>query len=216
MKRTLLGIVIAVLMLLAATALGLGFIHLTGFPYAADLDALDIPAASGVSREEARANYDAVMKFLSPFSDDAFSLPTFAWSTDGAAHFEDCKVIFNGVYLAGGLAALMLVLIGLFGGYRDRRTLRVSGTATLAIPLLLFAAVAIDFDGAFVLFHTVFFPGATNWIFDAAVDPIITILPAEFFLHCALVIAAFWLLASLLQFMRAPRRQKGLKAYGME
>ena len=205
MRKNLLGILTALLALLAATALGLGFIHLTGFPYSADLGALGIPEASGVPRAEAIANYDAVMAFLSPFSDGEFSLPTLAWSAEGAAHFADCKALFSGVYLAGGLAAVALVLIGLFGGFRDRKTLRVSATATLAIPAALLAAVAIDFDGAFVLFHSVFFPGATNWIFDEAVDPVIAILPAEFFLHCALVIAAFWVLASLLQFVCARR-----------
>ncbi len=217
MKKTLLGILTAVLALLAATALGLGFIHATGFPYSADLSALDIPGAAGIPREEARANYDAVMAYLSPFSETAFSLPSLGWSQEGAAHFADCRAIFSGVYLAGGIAAVALLVIGLLGGYRDRRVLRAGGTATLVIPALLLAAVAVNFDRAFVLFHTVFFPGATNWIFDPAADPIITILPAEFFLHCALVIALFWLIAGAAQ-LAAGRREKakGDKEHGVE
>jgi len=47
---------------------------------------------------------------------------------------------------------------------------------------------AIDFDRAFVIFHTLFFPGKDNWIFDWRMDPIILILPQEFFRNCAILI----------------------------
>ncbi len=205
MKRLLTGLLVAVLVLVCTTALGLGLIHLTDWPYTADLDALDIPASSGVPRDVALDNYRAVIAFLSPFSNTAFSLPTLDWSADGAAHFADCKPIFNGIYGAGAVSLLLFVILARRGALRDRRMLLVSGCATLAIPAALLLAVAVDFDRAFVLFHTVFFPGATNWIFDPAVDPVIEILPETFFLHCALVIAGGWVLASVIQLLCARR-----------
>jgi len=48
---------------------------------------------------------------------------------------------------------------------------------------------ALDFDGLFTGFHQVFFPGKTNWLFDPATDPIICLMPQEFFMNCAILIA---------------------------
>ena len=47
---------------------------------------------------------------------------------------------------------------------------------------------ATDFNRAFVLFHSLFFPGKTNWIFDGRTDPVIWLLPEQFFASCALLI----------------------------
>ncbi|MBQ1385985.1 MAG: DUF1461 domain-containing protein, partial [Erysipelotrichales bacterium] len=42
----------------------------------------------------------------------------------------------------------------------------------------------------FVVFHTIFFPGKTNWIFDWNDDQIIRILPEEFFRNAGILIVA--------------------------
>ena len=55
---------------------------------------------------------------------------------------------------------------------------------------------ALDFDRAFVVFHSIFFPGKDNWIFDWQTDPIILFLPQEFFRNCALLVLALILLWS--------------------
>ena len=47
---------------------------------------------------------------------------------------------------------------------------------------------ALDFDRAFVVFHSLFFPGKDNWIFDWSMDPIILFLPQDFFRNCAILI----------------------------
>lgn len=53
---------------------------------------------------------------------------------------------------------------------------------------------ALDFDRAFTVFHSIFFPGKDNWLFDPATDPVILILPEEFFRSCAILILAAVLL----------------------
>jgi len=208
MKQTLLGLLTAVLVLVAATAICLGLIHLTDQPYLIDLGALNIPERAGITREDALLNYRAVMDYLSPFSKSEFELPTLVWSADGADHFADCKRIFNGLYLLGAVCTAAVTFLAVRGKLRNARLLRVSGAATLAIPLAVMAAVAIDFDRAFVLFHTVFFPGKSNWLFDYDTDPVINILPETFFLHCALVIALGWVIASAVQLAAASRIKK--------
>ena len=73
----------------------------------------------------------------------------------------------------------------------------------------------LDFQRAFVVFHTLFFPGKTNWLFDWRTDPIILFLPEAFFRNCALLILillVFWcavLIAADLWAGRLRRKQAG-------
>ena len=66
-----------------------------------------------------------------------------------------------------------------------------------------------------MVFHTLFFPGKTNWIFDWRTDPIILFLPEAFFRNCALLILlllVFWcavLIAADLWAVRQRRRRAG-------
>lgn len=47
----------------------------------------------------------------------------------------------------------------------------------------------VGFDVAFEAFHAIFFPGKTNWLFDWYEDEIIRVMPQEFFLNCAIIVA---------------------------
>ena len=55
---------------------------------------------------------------------------------------------------------------------------------------LIGALAAVDFDRFFTLFHAIFFPGKDNWLFHPRLDPVILILPQEFFRNCAILILA--------------------------
>jgi len=48
----------------------------------------------------------------------------------------------------------------------------------------------VGFDRAFVAFHSIFFPGKSNWIFNFKTDEIILVMPQEFFMNCVIIIAA--------------------------
>ena len=69
----------------------------------------------------------------------------------------------------------------------------------------------MDFDRAFVVFHALFFPGKTNWLFDPNEDQIINILPQEFFRSCAILIFGILLVgcAALIAFDLARKRGRG-------
>ncbi len=203
------GILFGVLCLLAATAFALALIHISDGFYALNVDLLDIPEKTGYSKNTCLDNYNAIMAFLSPFADIPFSLPDFPFSQGGAQHFYDCKPIFSWVYLLGAASLAAVIIIALCARkIGDMRFLLVSSVSTLAVPCALAAACAVNFDAAFVAFHKVFF---TNdlWLFDVRVDPVLFILPEQFFMNCALFIASFWLLAALVQlfvYRRAARR----------
>ncbi|MDO4565775.1 MAG: TIGR01906 family membrane protein [Oscillospiraceae bacterium] len=201
MKKLLLGIILGLAALSAAVALALGAIHLSEQPYKYCIDALSIEERSGLAREEILDNYRAVMRYLSPFYEGEFSLPSLAFSESGAFHFYECKLIFRAVYLAGALSALLwfIAAFKLKRGKLPAGTLAVSGAATLLLPAALFLGIALDFDRAFVIFHELFF-GNELWIFDYRSDPIINILPQDFFMTCAAVIGAVLLAAAAAQF----------------
>lgn len=206
MKRFFAGLLLALLVLLFTTALGLAFIHISGFPYSADIDRLNISGSSGFSKNEIQLNYDAMLEYLSPFSNENFTLPTMRYSESGSYHFAQCKALFNTVYLFG-FASLLLLLILASVKAVSRKTLRVSAIITIIIPLLIYCAFSINEDRAFVIFHHIFFKGS-SWIFDPKLDELIKILPVEYFVHCAYLLVLFWLVGAAVQFLLSSTKEK--------
>ncbi len=207
-KKILIALVLSVLMLMTSIAIGLGIIHLTDFIYLIDIEALDIPANSGYSRDTVVENYNAVMDYLDPFNTDDFSLPSMAYSDVGAIHFEDCKVIFTNLYIWGAVSFILLTLMLVFLR-RDKLTCRLAGILTLVLPTVVGIAMAVSFDRAFVIFHKLLF-NDMNWIFDPFYDPIITILPEAFFMHCGIFIALCVVLGSVILFLGGRRNNEKL------
>ena len=70
------------------------------------------------------------------------------------------------------------------------------------------ALAAADFDRAFTVFHSVFFPGKDNWIFDQRADPIIGLMPEEFFRNCAILILALLISAATVIIIADLRKKK--------
>ncbi|MBR6513881.1 MAG: TIGR01906 family membrane protein [Clostridia bacterium] len=185
-KKILIALPLALAMLILSIAMGLGIIHLTNFIYYIDIEVLDIPANSGFSRDTILENYHAMMEYLSPFSGGEFHLPSMAYSESGAFHFEECKVIFNRLYLWGAVSFVFVSLMAVF--YRDKFTYRLAGILTLVLPTVTGIGIAVDFERAFVIFHKLLFDNM-DWIFDPRYDEVILILPSEFFMHCGIFIA---------------------------
>ncbi|NLV87242.1 MAG: TIGR01906 family membrane protein [Clostridiales bacterium] len=189
------GLALGILSLFLSTSLGLGFIHASNFPYTRDIKTLNISESSGLSREELLDNYKAATKFLSPFSSGEFHLPSLKYSETGASHFYDCKLIFNAVYILGTVSGLGILFAVMRKKLNNPKILSLGVTVTFLIPAVFISAILVNFDLVFNRFHAFFFKGDT-WIFDPDVDEIINILPADFFMHCAVVIATFWLAAA--------------------
>ena len=73
---------------------------------------------------------------------------------------------------------------------RGFRLSAIAGGALLLTFLTLGILVSLDFDRAFVIFHSLFFPGKDNWLFNPYTDEIILALPSDFFMNCAILIAS--------------------------
>lgn len=163
--------------------------------YYAQIESLELEQSSSLSREEIIEAYDEVLDYCIGASDE-FSAGVLPFSESGSAHFADCRRLFilDLWLFFGSMAAIALLKL-----YRRRHEIpRLLGHGAAfwgaagigAVLLVIGAAAATNFDRAFTMFHLLFFPGEDNWIFDPALDPIITLMPEEFFRNCAIFILA--------------------------
>ena len=172
----------------------------------------------GLPREEIETAYNEMMDFCLGKRED-FSAGVLAFSQSGADHFADVRELFllDLWVLRASLAALLAVLVVCkVKRIRPQRFLgRGPGFWAAAGLGASFLAVgglaALDFDRAFVIFHSLFFPGKDNWIFDWRTDPIILFLPQDFFRNCAVLILALlllWCAALIVADLWAGKRRK--------
>ena len=192
MKRmlSLLCMVCTVLFLLTA-AIGLP-IYIRPFYYA-HIEACDLVRVSGYSETEIRQAYDEVLDYLT-LPGREIGTGVMPHSADGRDHFVDCKGLFdlNAALLlgAGAVLAVLAAMRKKWGPYRLGKRSACFWAAVLSVtaPIMIGCLAALDFDRAFVVFHSLFFPGKTNWVFDWYHDPIIRVLPQVFFRNCAILI----------------------------
>jgi integral membrane protein (TIGR01906 family) len=157
--------------------------------YYHDMESLDIPARAGMSAEDVRLNYDALIGYNMPFAAGELRFPTLPMSDAGRIHFAEVKRIFNIFYLilAVSLAGFLVMAFRLFKK-RRMKFLKLGGIFALAIPAALgLLLAAVGWDASFVLLHQILFDN-DYWIFDSVVDPVILILPDVFFSHCLYMI----------------------------
>lgn len=166
--------------------------------YYFDVDHLNITAMSGLTREEILQNYNVLIDYNSIFGTKVLNFPTLAMSESGRIHFEEVKNVF-GFFEITLIVSGILSLAGIIYRHFKKNPgyLLLSGILTIAIPSALGVLIALNWETVFVLFHKIVFHN-NYWIFDAATDPVITILPDTFFMHCALMILAFVVLGSII------------------
>ena len=187
--------------------------------YYAQIDSLALPQQTGWSEDTIRDAFDEVMDYL--VKDAPFGTGMLKWSESGRAHFADCRGLFrlDFILLGARAAALAVLALALTLGRRSAYRFWGRGPAFWAMAgmlvffLVLAAWALLDFEGLFTAFHTVFFPGKTNWIFDAGTDQIIRILPEAFWARAgALVLglalggaALVTLITELVHWRRTPK-----------
>ena len=83
-----------------------------------------------------------------------------------------------------------------------------------AVCLFPELSAALDFDRAFTVFHSIFFPGKDNWLFDPVADPVILILPEAFFRNCAIAIVTVLLTVCIVLVVTGRKRPSRRSAPG--
>lgn len=161
--------------------------------YYSQARSLELDKATGCSYDTIFEAYDEVMDYLVYGAD--FGTGELSWSEDGKAHFEDCRGLFRLDFAVLALSAIFLIVVLPFCRRGELRQ-RLGHTSFFAalVPTLLLAVAgiwaAISFDGFFTFFHQTLFPGKTNWVFDVSTDPIVLILPYEFWMRAGILIFA--------------------------
>ena len=168
--------------------------------YYFDIDYLGISQSTGLSKDIIIENYNILIQYQSLFYRGELNLPDFIMSTTGRIHFEEVKRIFDIIQIlcitTGVLSAIMV-----YQNHKDKeyRYLKLTTYFSIGIPTILGFLASIDFDKAFVIFHKIAFRN-DYWIFDSETDPVITILPEAFFMHCFMLIIVIVIVMSLICF----------------
>ncbi|MGT2950049.1 hypothetical protein BU202_03150 [Streptococcus cuniculi] len=134
-------------------------------------------------------NFNILLRYLTLPWEQTLSMPNFPSSADGLHHFQQVKWLFH--------LAQAVVLVSLPGFLSFWKHVVKKGYGNLYRPVFVTAAVLpvligifgviIGFDSFFTLFHQILFVGDSSWLFNPNTDPVIYILPAEFFLHSFLL-----------------------------
>lgn len=186
------GIIFTLLFISLAVVITINFRPL----YYLDINLLNIEETSGLTKDVILSNYNALIDYCSPFFQGDLVFPTLSASKSGLIHFEEVKDIFVGFYQLGAITLILGIIIVIQKAKnKDFSYLLVSSITAVVLPLVLALFMMIDFDRSFILFHKLFFEN-DYWLFDPSTDPVITILPDTFFLHCAFMIIFIVILLS--------------------
>ena len=166
--------------------------------YYNDIDKLNIESMSGLSREEIIENYDYLIDYNLSSNVGEFKLPTLTSSKPGKIHFEEVRDIFQNVKLLTIICGVIAIIGGILQiRKRDFKFLRNSSILIIILPVLLAIPIAINFNACFILFHKIMFSN-DYWIFDPQLDPVINMLPEEFFMHMGITILVIMLIVSII------------------
>lgn len=152
--------------------------------YVIDIDKLAILNEVTLSKNELLKNYTELMRYLNYIWVNPLSMSDFPVSESGAFHFYEVKRLFQLNYSVLFITAVPSILFlkkSLKEGTFWQLIRPFSYLLIGLITLLIFMGAA--FDTFFVKFHEVFFNN-DDWLFDPITDPIITVLPQDYFMHC--------------------------------
>ncbi|WP_148880197.1 TIGR01906 family membrane protein [Streptococcus sp. Marseille-P7376] len=182
----------SVLCLLAAAILLT--IYLAWFLYPMEISYFNLPDKVYLKSETIQYNFNILMNYLTnPFS-QKLAMPDFRSSAAGLYHFQAVKYLFH---LAQAVFLLTLPALILFiQKVVKKRFLALYQRSLFILSVLPFVMIClaglIGFNSFFTLFHQVLFMGDNTWLFDPAKDPVIWILPEEFFMHAFILFALLY------------------------
>lgn len=158
--------------------------------YPLEIDWLKLSLQVTITKDELLKNFNILMTYLTNPLSHRLVMPDFHSSASGLKHFHDVKHLFH---LAQAVFVILLYPSWCFlKNSRAEKSLFLHQRAfTLAAILPIIIAVAgllIGFDQFFTLFHEALFPGDSSWLFNPATDPVIWVLPEEYFMHCFIIL----------------------------
>ena len=179
--------------------------------YYLDMKLLHISDASGYAHDVIRKNYDVLIDYNNIWYTGSLNFPDFAMSESGRIHFEEVKKVF-GVFEYGAfvLLPISIILIVLAKKKHIGSVFWAAGIFSIGIPAALGVLIAANWEWVFVTFHKMVFQN-DYWLFDPYTDPIILVLPDEFFMHCAALILLFVVAGSIAFFATWKKESRKMK-----
>lgn len=176
--------------------------------YYFDIGYLNIENVVNMDVETIKKNYDILIQYQSIFYQGDLHLPDFIMSATGRIHFEEVKKIFEAIQILCVLSAVgSFFMIKNNIKEKEYDFLRLTSLFSIVIPLFIGMLVSIDFNKAFIIFHKIFFRN-DFWIFDYRTDPVIMILPQDFFMHCFIMIVGLVIVLSIVCSLIYRRKRK--------
>ena len=195
--NVLFSICISIVIIVGVINFTVGFKQLYYF----DIDYLNISELSGLSKDDIKLNYDYLIDYNLNKNVSEFKLPTLKSSPQGKIHFEEVRNIFQNINkLAKLLLGVSLVGIILSVKNKNIKILKTTSITLIIMPLLLTVPILLNFEKSFIIFHKLLFRN-DYWIFNPDLDPVINILPEEFFFHSGMMILILILLVSIVLFV---------------
>ncbi|MGE5626912.1 MAG: TIGR01906 family membrane protein [Solirubrobacterales bacterium] len=169
--------------------------------YYYDINHLNIISNTNLKVDEIKSAYDYLIYYVTGSQKTDFNIPNLPSSKEGSIHFQEVKNIFTKLnYIL--YACILIFMFGLYTAYKKKNFIFLKYSSFLSILFTISLAIpfCINFDSSFTIFHKIFFSN-NYWIFDPALDPVINILPEEFFFHCAALILILIVLFSAVIFI---------------
>lgn len=154
--------------------------------YTFSINKFNIEESTNLSVDEMKENYSYVIDYLLYSNNDKFELPSLEYSEDGAFHFQEVKELFKLSKVTILILAIILIILCVVYTrfYKNYKYIKYISITSIIVPITTSIVVSINFNFFFTVFHKIFFNN-DKWIFDPNIDPIINILPKEFFALCA-------------------------------
>lgn len=206
--------IISLFLLIITFSIGLP-IYFRPFYYI-QIKTLKMEEITGYSYTQIKEAYDQVLNYLTLST--PFGTGDLKHSIEGYNHFADCKVLFDLNFIVLICSLVIVVTLVILNqkriinlvDYLKFKPYFYTSIISILIPVVIVILASFDFDRAFEVFHALFFPGKTNWLFDPSTDEIIKVMPQNFFMNCGILIACSVIFISItLLVVSIVKRKKG-------
>lgn len=157
-------------------------IWISPFIYSMIISWFNLEATAGLTHDDLMLNYQVIINYLMNPSIEHLQMPFFSMSEGGRVHFEEVKVLFFINFVIDG-SLLIAVIYCIHNIRKNSYQLYMQSCFYfhLAFPLILLFFIIVSFDQVFILFHRFLFNNEL-WLFNPLTDPVITVLPQNFFM----------------------------------
>ena len=186
-------------------------IYLAWLLYPMEISYFNLPDKVYLKAETIQYNFNILMNYLTNPFNQKLAMPDFRSSAAGLHHFQAVKYLFHlaqAIFLVTLPALIFFIKKVVKKGFLALYQRSLFILSVLPFVMICLAGL-IGFNSFFTLFHQVLFVGDNTWLFDPAKDPVIWILPEEFFMHAFILFALLYegIFLSLYFFSRKTRSQ---------